>query len=118
MGQSGPSKVHDCSPSIHIVAGAGTIVLPRIIAYLQRRHPVWTAKRVSADTGIPAATITKWLNRGSAPSAGHMFSLGVAYRLDFMAAVFVEVDELEVVARAKRIADLEAETARLKAARS
>ncbi len=96
----------------------GTIVHERVIAFLRVQHPIWTAKGVARRTGISPATVTKWLDRGSAPSGGHLWRLGVVYGIAFVAAVYVEVDGVEAAARAERLIILEAEIAALKAGAS
>ncbi len=97
-----------------IARSDGTVVHERVIAFLRAQHPVWTAKRVAADTGISPATITKWMDRGSAPSLAHVWRLGCAYGLDFLAAVYVEVDAVEAARRADELAALEARVAALR----
>lgn len=96
------------------VRSDGTVVQERVIAFMRARYPVWTAKRVAADTGISPGTIIKWLDRGSAPSAAHMWRLGCAYGLSFLAAIYVEVDAVEAARLADEVAALEARVAALK----
>ena len=68
---------------------------------------------VARDTGVSAATVAKWLNAGCAPSMAHISALAVAYKLDFLASVFVEVTELEFHAATDRLAAAQAQSAAL-----
>ncbi|MEX6697971.1 hypothetical protein AB2C67_33790, partial [Pseudomonas aeruginosa] len=49
--------------------------------------PMKTADNVSADTGISANTIAKWLDRGSAPTSWAFLRLLEAYGAEFACAV-------------------------------
>jgi len=91
-----------------------TIVADRINAFLRRRHPYMTAKQVASDTGIAPATISKWLERNSAPSCMHMGRLYFAYGIDFFAAAF-PCPSLERAALVEQQAKLEAEAERIRA---
>ena len=91
-----------------------TLVADRINAFLRRRHPFMTAKQVASDTGIAPATVSKWLERNSAPSCMHMGRLYFAYGIDFFAAAF-PCPSLERAALVERQAKLEAEAERIKA---
>lgn len=85
----------------------------RVVSYLQGKHPVWTAKHVARETGISSATIAKWLNAGCAPSMAHVGALAAVYKLDFLAAVFIEVTDLEFAAASQRLATARAQSAAL-----
>ncbi len=91
-----------------------TIVADRINAFLRHQHPYFTSKQVSAKTGISPATVSKWLERNSAPSCVHMGRLYFAYGIDFFAAAF-PCPSLERAALVEQQAKLEAEAKRIKA---
>lgn len=59
----------------------------RVCAFLRAKHPVKTAANVSADTGIAAKTVEKWLERTSSPSWPHGLLLVTAYGPEFLCAV-------------------------------
>lgn len=59
-----------------------------MVAFLRRMHPQKTADCVAADCpGLPAGTVQKWLDRGSAPNAAGYTRLWIAYGPDFLAAI-------------------------------
>lgn len=87
-----------------------TLVADRINAFLRSQHPYFTAKQVSAKTGISPATVSKWLERNSAPSCMHMGRLYFAYGIDFFAAAF-PCPSLERAALLARQEELEARAA-------
>ncbi len=87
-----------------------TIVADRINAFLRHQHPYFTSKQVSAKTGISPATVSKWLERNSAPSAVHIGSLFMAYGWDFLAAAW-PCPKLERAALLARQEELEARAA-------
>lgn len=59
-----------------------------MVAFLRRMHPHKTADCVAADCpGLPAGTVQKWLDRGSAPNAAGYTRLWIAYGPDFLAAI-------------------------------
>ena len=93
-----------------------TSVGERVVAYLRHLHPSKTADNVSAQTGIPAGTIQKWLDRGSAPNADAYCRLGRAYGPDFLAATWdIAPSWLSEAVREQRAATLQAEIAALEA---
>jgi transcriptional regulator with XRE-family HTH domain len=92
----------------------------RVIAFLRRIHPIKTAEAVSADTGVQASTVRKWLERASAPSFAALFRLLGAYGPEFVCACMNTPPEwLSEAARkeeARRLrAEIDALTARLEA---
>ena len=93
-----------------------TIVAERIIAFLRRLHPLKTADNVAVETGVPAGTVQKWLDRGSAPSAFAVFRLMGAYGPEFASAVFTSAPAwLDRAVREERAAQLKSEIAALEA---
>lgn len=113
MGKSGRTNGQVRLSSNQVRSSDGKTFSGRVIDYLQRRHPLWTAKYVARDTGISSATVAKWLNAGCAPSMAHVGALAAAYKLDFLAAVFVEVTDLEFAVASKRLAAARAQSAAL-----
>ena len=68
-------------------AGQRHAVAGRLCSFLRSRYPVKTAENVAAETGIPAATVASWLERGSSPNAWALLSLVGAYGADVLCAV-------------------------------
>lgn len=93
----------------------------RALTFLRARHPLKTAEEVAADTGLPIATVKKWLDRSSAPSFAAVFALIGAYGPAFIAAVMEHppawIDNAARAARrealARDISRLQSELARL-----
>ena len=67
-------------------ANATPDVAARIAMFLRSVHPTKTADNVAADTGIPAKTVAKYLDRGSAPGALAFCRLMQAYGAPFACA--------------------------------
>ena len=63
-----------------------TVVSDRFAAFLRTKYPVKTADNVAADTGLPVATVARWLDRGSAPSLGAPGKLVGAYDAEVLCA--------------------------------
>ncbi|WP_131193702.1 helix-turn-helix domain-containing protein [Lichenihabitans psoromatis] len=63
------------------------VVGERIARFLRAKHPNDTAKTVARLTGLPSATISKWLERSSAPSAGALITLLAVYEAELFSAV-------------------------------
>jgi hypothetical protein len=83
-----------------------------VIAFLRRRHPLKTADHVGVETGVPAGTVQKWLDRGSAPSVAHYCRLWLAYGPEFLAATTDRAPAwLDAAHRAEEAARLKAEIA-------
>ncbi|MFC7663770.1 hypothetical protein [Methylorubrum suomiense] len=67
---------------------------------------------MSADSGVPAGTVQKWLDRGSAPSVVHFARLVSAYGPDFLSTAFATPPAwLDQAVRDERAAVLRAEIA-------
>lgn len=95
-----------------IDSASQTDVAERIIAFLRRRHPLKTADSVAVETGVPAGTVQKWLDRGSAPSVPHFLRLAGAYGPDFLCVGFSAAPAwLDRAVREERAAQLKAEIA-------
>lgn len=63
-------------------------VADRVVSYLQDRYPSKTAVAVSADTGIEASTVAKWLERGDiVPNGVAILRLTFAYGPEFLCAL-------------------------------
>lgn len=62
----------------------------RISAFLRTRHPLKTPQSVEAETGVPAATVRKWLEQGNAPSGSAYDALVRRYGAPFLCAVHPE----------------------------
>ncbi len=60
----------------------------RIAAFLRAQHPLKTPACVEAETGIPAATVRKWLEQGYTPSGDAILTLIDRYEDAFLTAVF------------------------------
>lgn len=83
-----------------------------MIAFLRHMHPSKTAENVSLDSGVPAGTVQKWMDRGSAPSVVHFARLVSAYGPDFLATAFASPPAwLSQAVREERAATLKAEIA-------
>jgi len=91
-----------------------TDVGQRTVRFLKGARPRDTAKLVSRDTGIGIGTIEKMIERQSAPSAGTFVAMTLAYGPAFLAAVMPDGPAwLDRAVRAERLAQLEAEQARI-----
>jgi hypothetical protein len=55
--------------------------------FLRSMYPQKTAECVAADTGISAKTVSKWLERSSAPGGLAMIHLAMMYGPEFLCAV-------------------------------
>lgn len=78
-----------------------TVVADRVSAFLRAKHPVKTADNVAADTGIPAATVARWLDRGSAPSIPQLGKLVGAYDAEVLCVILDQPPEW-MVSRARQ----------------
>ena len=67
-----------------------TAVQERTTDFLRQLYPVKTADNVAADTGISANTVSKWLDRGSAPTSWAFLRLLEAYGAEFACAVMAK----------------------------
>ncbi len=77
-------------------------------------YPVKTADNVAADTGISANTVSKWLDRGSAPTSWAFLRLLSAYGPDLVCAVMDSPPAwLDRAAKEQRRERLEAQIAAL-----
>ena len=91
-----------------------TVVQERTTDFLKGLYPVKTADNVAADTGISPNTITKWLDRGSAPTSWAFLRLLEAYGPDLACAVMTAPPAwLDRAAREQRRERLEAQIASL-----
>ena len=89
-----------------------TDVGDRVNAFLRQRHPHKTPDHVAVETGVPAGTVQKWLDRGSAPSVAHYCRLWLAYGPEFLAATIERAPAwLDAAHRAEEAARLKAEIA-------
>lgn len=118
MSQASESSVRSSTPEQSRVAPAKSKLSraepSRIVDFLQRRYPIKTAESVAAETGIPAGTVKKWLERKSHPSVAAFIDLVVVYGPALLAAAAGNPPEwLTQAARAERQAAIEAEQARL-----
>jgi len=59
----------------------------RVDAFLRAKYPSKTGEHVCADIGVPATTVQKWMERGSAPNALAIVKMISAYGPEFLAAV-------------------------------
>ena len=83
-----------------------------MIAFLRHRHPLKTPDHVAAESGVPAGTVQKWLDRGSAPSVAHYCRLWLAYGPEFLAATIERAPAwLDAAHRAEEATRLKAEIA-------
>lgn len=106
-------------PASHIVgvrrrsdSCSRTDVGDRVIAFLRQRHPSKTPDHVAVETGVPAGTIQKWLDRGSAPSVAHYCRLWLAYGPEFLVATAGQAPAwLDAAHRAEEATRLKAEIA-------
>ncbi|MCE4223433.1 hypothetical protein HCU64_06690 [Methylobacterium sp. C25] len=69
-----------------VVGDERTVVADRTIDFLRRLHPQKTAENVAADTGIAAATVARWMDRGSAPNSAAFLKLLGAYGPELLCA--------------------------------
>ncbi|MCJ2051698.1 hypothetical protein [Methylobacterium sp. J-070] len=63
-----------------------TVVADRFSNFLRSKYPIKTADNVAADTGLPVATVQRWLDRGSAPSLWALGKLIGAYDAEVLCA--------------------------------
>lgn len=88
----------------------------RVVAFVRQLHPVKTAEHVSADTGVAADTVRKWLEGVAKPSFIAFSKLILAYGPAFLIAVYPKAPKwLDDAHRRERLAALEAEQARIRA---
>lgn len=96
----------------------------KIVDFLRARYGgARIPESVEVDTGIPAATVRKWIDRASAPSLAAFVTLIANYGPEFLACVLPRSAAwLDTAARASRhariqrqIDELESEVARLEA---
>lgn len=87
MGKSHGAAASRGAASAHLGAAERTVVQERLAAFLAGLYPTKTADNVAADTRISVNTVSKWLERGSAPSAWALLRLLDAYGAEFMCAV-------------------------------
>ena len=107
MGKSGEIGGKFCS-------ARGKEAGERLVAFLRDRYPNKTSDCVAADTGLPATNVAKWLAGGSLPSFTALLALGLAYDIDFWAAVLPNPPECIVKERVNRkVAHLQAQLAEL-----
>lgn len=79
------------------------VVGERVSAFLRARHPHKTADYVACDVGISVSTVRKWIERNSAPAAGHLGLLVYAYGIEFVAAIYPGLSWAEtLIAMSKR----------------
>ena len=84
--------------------------MARLGAFLRRRYSMNTAQNVEADTGIPAATVSNWLELKSMPRALHLLRLITAYGPSLLAATYPHAPAwLDDARRAEETRRLEAE---------
>lgn len=69
----------------------------RVADFLREAHPIKTALSVEADTGIPAKTVSKWLEGASAPSGAAYHRLIKVYGPELF--VFVTPDSAPISLR-------------------
>lgn len=65
-----------------------TDVAQNILDFLRRLYPANTAINVAADTGIPAETIQKMIDRASMPSGFNLLRLAGHYGAEFLVAAY------------------------------
>src|SRR6185295_17804437 len=98
----------------HLSDVSSTSVGTRVVEFLRARHPVKTADNISAETGIGAWTIAKWLERASVPGGIAILRLAAAYGPEFLLAAYPKAPAwLDAAARAQRLAALDAQLAAL-----
>lgn len=114
--QSSHSASHKPGRFGQLNPASRTTVGEQIVSFLRQRRPIKTADSVSADTGVPAGTVQKWLDRGSAPSVAHFYRLVGAYGPDFLAIGFDAAPEwLASAVRTENSIRLKSEIAALEA---
>ena len=93
-----------------------TVVQDRFSNFLRSKYPIKTADNVAADTGLPAATVQRWLDRGSAPSLWALGKLIGAYDAEVLCATLENPPAwLMAAARQQERERLEREIAGLRA---
>lgn len=98
----------------HLTAVSPTNVGSRVVHFLRARHPSKTADNISAETGINAGTVSKWLERASVPGGIAILRLAAAYGPEFLLAAYPKAPAwLDAAARAQRLAALDAQLAAL-----
>ncbi|KQP61084.1 transcriptional regulator [Methylobacterium sp. Leaf108] len=91
-----------------------TVVQERTTDFLRSLYPTKTADNVAVDTGISANTISKWLERGSAPASWAFLRLLEAYGPELACAVMADPPAwLDRAAREQKRERLEAQIASL-----
>lgn len=87
----------------------------RAVAFVRQMYPIKTADCVAADTGLPVQTVRRWLEGAAKPSWVGFSRLILAYGPGFLAAVFPRQPAwLADAYQRERLAELEAEQARIK----
>lgn len=93
-----------------------TVVAERLSSFLRAKHPSKTADNVAADTGIGAATVARWLDRGSTPRMDSLSQLVGAYGAEVLCAILDRPPPaLIAAARQEERERVEGEIARLRA---
>ncbi len=93
-----------------------TVVADRFANFLRSKYPEKTAEHVAADTGLPVATVQRWLDRGSAPSLWALGKLIGAYDAEVLCAALENPPAwLVAAARQQERERLEREIAELRA---
>lgn len=82
------------------------LVGQRLCRFLRSVHPAKTAERVAADTGVPVATVARWMEREGSPSAPALLRLASVYGTEVLHAVAPELPWLAVAVKVTRAATL------------
>jgi transcriptional regulator with XRE-family HTH domain len=88
------------------------VVAERVIPFLRRMYPRATAEMVARDTGLSPKTVSKWLERSSAPSGAALVQLANTYRMAFLIALLPGSEWVEIGANAVERAALADQVAR------
>lgn len=113
---SGKAVEQSSGNALTVVGENRTVVAERLGDFLRAKHPVKTADNVAADTGIQAATVARWLDRGSAPNLWATLRLVGAYGAEVLCALMDQPPaSLTLAARAERRTRLLAEITDLEA---
>lgn len=98
-----------------VSAAASRAMGERVVCFLRKRHDRGkVAECVSADTGLPASTVNKWLEGASTPSGYAYVQLIRAYGATFLCATMDRPPAwLVTIARSEETARIDAQMADL-----
>lgn len=108
MHSASGQSMETSSPTARTSSNCQANAAARASNFLRRLYPTQTAANVSADSGIPATRISKWLIGASGPRIDDTVLLTTVYGPDFLHAVLPNAPAwLDRAVRAERAAKLD-----------